>query len=422
MTQRIVFIGAGFAGTWGAVSARRLISLNNNSAIEVVVIAPEENLAVRPRLYEANPADMNAPLGDLFCTTGVQFIKGTVDTISTNKKEVEMLNPQGVRSTLSYDRLVLAAGSRVVHPNIPGLDKFAFSVDQLDEATKLDKHLHDLSSKLASPARNTVVICGGGFTGIEVATNLPPRLRAILKDKGARIVMIDSKTEVGSTLGPGPRPVITKALEDLGIELRLGTRVTSIDANGVVTSTGERIETLTAIWTAGVAATPLTRQVDGEKDELGRLHVDQNLRVPSAKEVFAAGDAAYAVTDNEGNHTLMSCQHAIVLGRMAGNNAAADLLNIELTPYSQPFYTTCLDLGSKGAVLTNGWDRQIALKGMLAKAIKQYINTVAIYPPNANQESAFAVTGPASAIPVMPFSEVVRLLGTLGSHMVASAS
>lgn len=176
MPRRIVVIGAGFAGMWSAIAARRLIALSSTADgtktptdIEVIVISPEERLVLRPRLYEANPESMSAPLGELFRATGVQFAKDTVDIISTKRREVEWVNRAGIRSTQPYDRLVLAAGSRLVRPSIPGLDTYAFSVDQIEEAIQLDCHLHSLASLPSDSARNTVVVCGGGFTGIEVA-------------------------------------------------------------------------------------------------------------------------------------------------------------------------------------------------------------------------------------------------------------
>lgn len=404
--QRIVVVGSGFAGMWSAIAARRLISLQATGGappnIEVAVIAPQPKLALRPRLYEADPASMTAPLGDLFRATGVRFIRGTVDTIRTAEHEVGVIDPFGVRSTLSYDRLILAAGSRLVRPNIPGLAEHGFSVDQVDEAAELEGHLRRLASLPPSPARNTVVVCGAGFTGIEVATELPSRLRSIMgPDADMRVVVVGSEKDVGPDLGPSPRPVITQELLSQGVDLRLGARVTALDAGGVTTATGERIESLTAIWTAGMAATKLTEQIAGEKDRLGRLHVDRNLRTKSAEHVFAAGDTAYAVTDDDGNHAMMSCQHALMLGRAAGHNAAADLLGLPLRPYSQVQYVTCLGLGPSAAVVTNGWDRKVMLTGAQGHAVKHTINTQLIYPPNADEAEAFAAADPAFEIPAI---------------------
>lgn len=398
MTKKILIVGAGFAGTWAALGARRLIELHKDrvgDGIEVTVVAPEPKLAMRPRLYEANPATLFAPLDELFLAIDVKFVRGIVDTIRTADKEVEVVNGTGSRSTLQYDRLVLAAGSHLFRPNVPGLREHTFSIDQIDEATHFEAHLRQLTKLPDSPSRNTVVVCGGGFTGIELAAELPQRLRAILGIyTQARVVVIERGNEIGSGLGPNPRPSILKAFEDLGVETRLGVAVASIDASGVVTTAGERIESLSVVWTAGLESTPLTQQIPGDKDSLGRLQVDRDLRAMSCSHVFAAGDAAFAATDDKGNHALMSCQHALNLGRSAGHNAAADLLGVDTHPYSQVCYRTCLDLGGWGAVITDGWDRQVFRTGGTGKEIKHYINNNAIYPPPPDPVVALAAGDP----------------------------
>lgn len=399
MKQRIVVVGAGFAGMCSSLGAKRLISLNVEKGgpdIEVVVIAPEARLVIRPRLYEADPAGMSAPLEDLFRVTGVQFIKGMVQSILPDKHEVVCVDPAGTRSVFSYDKLILAVGSRLQRPDIPGLCEFTFDVDQIEAATKLETHLKSLSSLSPSAARNTVVVCGGGFTGIELATELPERLRSILgRGSDVRVILVERGDEIGPDLGPNPRPVILQALKDLGVEMKLGAAVTEIDAGGVVLATGERLETLTAVWTAGVVANELNKLVPGEKDKFGRLHVDDYMRTLSAKDIFATGDAAFATTDDEGNFAMMSCQHAMPLGTSAGHNAAAELLGIGKITYRQPNYVTCIDLGSFGAVVCEGWDRKVIHKGLQAKSIKQFINRSLIYPPKADLAEAFTGADPA---------------------------
>ncbi|KAI0100267.1 FAD-containing subunit of NADH dehydrogenase [Nemania sp. FL0031] len=422
MSQRIVIVGSGFAGFWAALSARRLLSLNLEKGIaeaanvEVVVIAPDANLVMRPRLYEPNPAEMSAPVDDVYRACGVRFVYGIVDTIRTENREVEIVDRAGARSTMPYNKLILAAGSRVVHPDVPGLANYAFSVDQMEDAIKLDRHLQSLASKPPSKARNTVVVCGGGFTGVEVAAELPGRLRAILGEEAEfRVVVVERNQEISPDLGSGPRPHIIKALKDLGVESKVGTGVISLDAEGVTLSSGERIEALTAIWTAGVAATPLAKQVPGEKDQFGRLRVDQDLRVPSAKDVFAAGDAASAAADDSGHCAKMSCQHAGPLGKIAGYNAAAELLKIPTIPYSQPVYRVCLDLGAAGAVVGKGnahWEIDVQSTGHSAKPIKQFINRTLIYPPNANEADAFSAADPAfdGSDPAVSYPTLSRFL------------
>ncbi|KAJ5917982.1 hypothetical protein N7454_010357 [Penicillium verhagenii] len=386
---KIVIIGAGFAGVWSALSAKRLATLANKvGSLEIEVIAPEPSLVMRPRLYEANPSEMTHSLGLPFKEAGVSFFQGIAQKIDTETNTVHAKSVNGVLSTIKYDRLILAAGSSVVRPQaIAGIEQHAFDVDSLASAKKLDVHLQSLASLPDSPSRDTVVVCGAGFTGIEAAAELPTRL------KNARIILVGNAEHVGPDLGPGPRPVIMQALAALGVELKLGSAVVAIDAEGVTLASGERIPTKTAIWTAGVRATPLTKQIPGEMDPLNRLRVNQHLRVPSVSNVFATGDAACVFADTEGHYALMSCQHALQLGRVSGHNAAADLLGESLIDYQQAAYNCCLDLGSWGAVISAGWGREVSLTGAEAKKVKCYINQKLIYPPD-DIEKAIVLANP----------------------------
>jgi NADH dehydrogenase len=170
--------------------------------------------------------------------------------------------------------------------------------------------------------------------------------------------------------------------------------VASLDAHGVSTRDGRRYEADTVIWTAGMHSSPLTAHIPGERDNFGRIVADPYLRAPGAKDVFVTGDTAHAKTDEEGHVAAMSCQHALRLGRVAGYNAAAELIGVEPHPYSQPRYVTCLDLGAWGAVFSEGWDRNVTMVGAVGKATKKQINTAWIYPPPPDRAVALALAAP----------------------------
>lgn len=395
MSKRILIVGAGFAGMWSALSAARLIDEAGRADVEITLIAPDPHLHVRPRLYEEGPENMKAPLTEIFDAVGVKFVQGMVEQIHTDRREVTGQDTQGRAFTMGYDRLVLAAGSKLFRPEIAGLAEHAFSVDQIDEAAALETHIRNLAQQPDTPARNTIVVAGGGFTGIETAAEMPARLRAALgQDAQVRVVVVERNDAIGPDLGPGPRPVIETALRDLGVTWHLGHGVAAVDADGVTTADGTRIESNTVIWTAGVRASALTAQIPARRDAAGRLYVDSNLAVDGVPGVYATGDVASAATDDVGNRTLMSCQHAMNLGRSAGHNAAADLLGLETIAYSQPKYVTCLDLGPWGAVYTEGWEREVKLSGQEAKQLKQRINTEWIYPPRADRAEVLAAADP----------------------------
>ncbi|MCA1407234.1 NAD(P)/FAD-dependent oxidoreductase [Ensifer sp. IC3342] len=400
MSERILIIGAGFAGMWSALGAMRLLDQKGKAdgSVEVAVIAPQPELHIRPRLYEKHAFKMKAPLSEIFANAGVRFIRGYATAISTAQNSVTYSDGEGRESTIGYTKLVLATGSVLFRPNIPGLDH-AFNVDQLSDAVFLEEHLSQLGRLPESRARNTVIVAGGGFTGIETAAEMPHRLRSALGEAAhTRVIVVERNDAVGPDLGPGPRPIIEQAFEELGVETRLGAAIVAIDPNGVTLDSGERIEAATVIWTAGARANPITKQIDAERDAFGRLHVDRNLKVIGHANVFATGDVAYAATDDAGNRTMMSCQHAQNLGRSAGHNVAADLLGVNPIPYSQEKYVTCLDLGPWGAVYTEGWDRQVKLKGAKAKELKTRINTEWIYPPSADRAAALAAADPSRVV------------------------
>ncbi|MEN0105108.1 MAG: NAD(P)/FAD-dependent oxidoreductase [Pseudomonas sp.] len=399
MKQRILIIGAGFAGMWSALSATRLLDQHNNHETEVTVLAPQAELRIRPRFYEPNVAKMAAPLGELFDAVGVRFIKGNAEQIDVAGKQVTYRDANGELTTLAYDRLVLATGSNVWRPNLAGLEH-AFDVDQIEEAVRLEQHINSLKDLPASPGRNTVVVAGGGFTGIETATEMPARLRAALgADADVRVIVVDRGDKVGGAMGDGPQQLVAEASAELGVEWYLNNGVAAVDADGVTLSDGQRIEAKTVVWTVGVRASSLAAQIPGERDAMGRLHVDRNLKVLGQQDVFATGDVAYAKTDDLGNHALMTCQHAIALGRSAGNNVAASLLGVDAIPYSQVKYVTCLDLGAWGAVFTEGWQREVKFVRQEGKSIKTEINSVWIYPPKADRAEALAAADPL--IPVV---------------------
>lgn len=395
MKQQILIIGAGFGGMWTALSATRLFDIHGHHDAEVTVLAPQAELRVRPRFYEPDAHRLVAPIGELFEAVGVTFIKGAAETIDTRQKCVGYIDTSGIPQVLSYDKLVLATGSRLAMPNTQGVAEYAFDVDQIEQAVRLENHLKSLAGLPESKGRNTVVVAGGGFTGIETATEMPARLRVILGDHAdLDVIIVDRSEKVGASMGGEISQSIAEACDELGVTWRLKSSVVAVDENGVTLDDGQRIEAKTVVWTTGVRASSLTGQIPGERDYFGRLHVDSHLKVIGQQDIYATGDVAYAATDDLGNHALMTCQHAIVLGRHAGNNVAAQILGVDPIPYSQPKYVTCLDLGGWGAVYTEGWDRQVKLTRQEGKSLKTQINTVWIYPPIANRDAAWAAADP----------------------------
>ncbi|KAJ7072594.1 hypothetical protein C8F01DRAFT_1045308 [Mycena amicta] len=394
---KLVIIGGGFSGLWSALGAARKRELagHPDQTVDIIVVAPEPTLYIRPRLYENDVSGAQAPLSDVFAAAGVRYIQGTVQDILVESKSIRYLSALGERHTLAYDRLVLASGSKLYRPeSVTGLAEFSFDADDMPNARKLDAHLKSLAEIPDSPARNTVVVGGGGFTGTEIAAEMPRRLRGILgEDAKVRVVIIESGDRI-DFMGEKSTHVVEEALASLGVEVLTSQRVASVDAEGMTTATGLRIASKTIIWTGGMRASSLTAQFASQRDGLGRLLVTQELKVPGFEDVFAAGDTASVAADDQGHMTLMSCQHAMNLGKTAGNNAMADLLDLPQVSYSQPVYGCCLALGPS-ALFTMGWEREVHSVGEEGYKIKTQINTQLIYPPPPDRAKIFAAADPA---------------------------
>ncbi len=379
----MVVIGSGFAGLWAALgAARRLDELGvPPGTVDITVLSAKPFHDIRVRNYEADLSACRIPLADVLDPVGIAHIATEVTAIDTDARA--LTTSSGV--TYGYDRLVLAAGSHVVKPAIPGLREFGFDVDTYDGAVRLQHHLRRLAdgpAEMSQAGAATVVVVGAGLTGIEAACELPGRLRTLFARDGAapRVVLVDHNPLVGSDMGASARPVIEQALSDNRVETRMGVSIAEVSKDGVSLSSGEQLKAATVLWCAGMRASPLSEQIPVTRDRLGRIPVDDHLRVIGMPSMFAAGDAAVARMDDE-HLSVMSCQHGRPMGRYAGYNVISDLLGEPMLTLRIPWYVTVLDLGPAGAVYTEGWDRVVVANGAAAKATKQTINTRRIYPP-----------------------------------------
>jgi NADH dehydrogenase len=377
----IVVLGAGFAGLWAALGAARKRDEIGASAADIEILVVDRNPYhnIRVRNYEVDISEAAIPLAELLDPVGVEHRIAEVRVVDPVKQQVSVTTGSG-GEVIEYDRLVLALGSQLARPAISGLNDYSFDVDTYAAAMRLDAHLAALGKQAESEGLATVVIVGAGFTGLEVATEMPGKLEKAGVRGKRRVILVDPNQVVGETMGENARPVVREALAALGVETRLNARVTAVDAGTVTLSSGEIIPARTVVWCAGMKASPVAQTIDVELDRLGRLHVDPFMRLAGVTNVFAAGDVACCVVDGK-HSTVMSCQFARPMGRFAGNNVVADLLGQPMLPLEIDWYVTVLDLGSWGALHTVGWDRQLHASGAAAKATKQIINQQRIYPP-----------------------------------------
>jgi NADH dehydrogenase len=186
--KQIVVLGAGFAGLWAAIGAQRKLK-EIGCAGEAVNRTPYHNIRVRN--YEADLSELCVSLDEVLSPIGAERVLGDVVGLDTSSKAVSVKMRGGSRS-LAYDGLVLTLGSQLVSPVVPGFSEFVFNVDTYAAAASLRDHLANLPS-IRAPGAATVVLVGAGLTGLEVATEMPSRLKALFPSAKTRVILVDRK-------------------------------------------------------------------------------------------------------------------------------------------------------------------------------------------------------------------------------------
>jgi NADH:quinone reductase (non-electrogenic) len=374
---RIVIVGAGFAGF---TAARKLSKLSRGGA-DIVVINPTDYFLYLPLLPEVaagilEPRRVTVSLAAAL--PGVRVVLGHVDEFDLAGRSVTYRDPEGVRSTLGYHRLVIAAGSVNKLLPVPGVTEYAHGFRGIPEALYLRDHItrqiemaDTATDEDEIQARCTFVVVGAGYTGTEVAAQgvlytdalveRRPRLRGRV-----RWLLIDTADRVLPSLDERLATASDRVLRGRGIELLTQTSVKEATERGVHLSTGEYVATRSLIWCVGVRPDPLIESI-GLPTQQGRLVVDEFLTVPGRPDVYAVGDAA-AVPDltMPGQLTGMTAQHATRQGTTAAHNIAASYGDGRRRAYKHHDLGFVVDLGGLDSAAN---PLGIPLSGVVAKAV-----------------------------------------------------
>lgn len=385
MKKQLLIIGGGFAGFWSALSAiRQSRELQKEEEIEVTVVNMDEYLTIRPRLYEVSLEGLRVELKKYFNPLGIKFVMGKAEIINPDKKLVTVATESGSR-LLNYDYLILSSGSVLKAIGIPGIEN-TFNVDTFNGAQKLEDHIKEFAGKcFEEEGATTFVVAGSGLTGLEVVTVIKEKAQLIAESYGSKaidfkVVLIEKADKVGNYYSEEAQKYVIETLDSKAIIIETGVSLVAVSENGATLSDGRFIASKTVISTIGLVASSLCSFFKGEKDSLGRLHVNKYLQLQEYDNVIAAGDVANIPVDDQGNSSLMACQFSMFLGKWAGHNAVNALFSQPLKSYNYTDYVTCVDLGQQDGMLTTGWERSLSVSGIEGKNIKMEVTTKLIYP------------------------------------------
>jgi NADH:quinone reductase (non-electrogenic) len=338
--HRVVVIGAGFGGL-AAVKALA------DAPVDVVLVDANNFHTFQPLLYQVATAGLDAddiafPARGIFHRQrNVDFRMRRVSGVDLDHRVVT-LDGGG---ELGYDHLVLAAGAVTADYGIPGVEEHGFGLKTLADAVELRSHVLRCFEDAADDPRLiddgllTVVIAGGGPTGVELAGGLMELFTKVLRKdfptldlRRARVVLVEMSDRLLGTFAPRLSSRARRTLSRRGIEIMLGVGVDKVEADAVQLRDGTRIPTRTLVWTAGVVATPLAATLGVPAGPGGRIAVAPDLSVPAHPEVFAVGDVAVS-GDGHGGSLPGVAQVAIQGGRHAGRMIRAQLDGQPTTPF-----------------------------------------------------------------------------------------
>ena len=356
--KQIVIIGAGYGGVAAAMALAGRI--RGRDDVEVTLVNPQSRFTERLRLHQRASGQELAELEipNLLAGTRVRFIEGWVSAIDAGAGVVRVDDQYIVR----YDTLVYALGAVADGQTVPGVDEHAYTLNSAADAELLAEHLSGLG-------RGTVVVAGGGLTGIESAAE-------IAEQHPELAVELVSLAEPGSMMGERARARLHAGLQRLGVRIRSGVEVVKVLPDSVALADGNIVGAHAVLWCAGVRVSQIAAAAGLAVDDRGRILTDGSLRSVSHPNIYAVGDAA-AVRQPWGV-IHGTCQSGIPTGVHAAASIARELNGKQPKEFRFGYIHQPVSLGRRDAVVgfTHPDDspRRFYLSGRLAAVYKEAVS------------------------------------------------
>ncbi|SEC94167.1 NAD(P)/FAD-dependent oxidoreductase [Streptomyces sp. TLI_105] len=358
--HRIIVLGAGYTG---AIAAGRLAKQLHREDVAITLVNPEPDFVERVRLHQLAVGQElpHRPFSEMFAGTGVELKLATVTAVDAERRTVAV-TAGNTAEELEYDTLVYALGSGWNTRGVPGTAEHAHEIAGRPGALRLRERLAALE------AGQSVVVVGGGLTGLEAATE-------IAEARPDLAVTLAARGELGDWLSDKGRRHVRKVFAGLGITALEHTAVTAVEADRVLTADGP-VPAAVTVWTTGFAVHPIARATTLEVTGNGQIVVDGTMRSVSHPDVYAVGDAALAM--GPGDKPLrMSCATGTPMAWQAADAIAARLTGGKVPKAHLRYFNQCISLGRREGLIqyVTADDRSVraALTGRLAAGYKELI-------------------------------------------------
>lgn len=335
MKHRIVVLGAGYTG---AFAAGRLARQLHPDDVQITVVNADAEFVERVRMHQlATGQDLGRrTLEDMYAGTGVTVRLARVTAVDADRRTVALVDEIGA-SDLAYDTLVYALGSAAADHGVPGVAEHAYDIAGKRSALRLRERLGALGTG------GTVLVVGGGLTGIEAVSEIAearPDLRVAIAVRGG----------LGDWLNEKAQRHLRQTFHRLGITVHEHTDIARIHAAGAVTGDDREIPAEVTVWTAGFAVDPIAAASTLDVAGTGQIIVDATMRSVSHPDVYAVGDAGLA--DGPGGKPLrMSCASGIPMAWQAAEAVAARLAGRAIRRVPLRYFNQCISLGRRDGII-----------------------------------------------------------------------
>ncbi len=335
-TKHVIVVGGGFAGIAAILRLRRH---QYNASIKITLVDKNTFHLFTPSLYEVATSEeprknVAIPFSKIFFS-GVDMIHHAVTTIDPTTNTVTFDN----KETLTYDYLILTAGSQPAYMGIPGLEKYSTGFKTLEDALTIKKKIRDLCCKDGKCNRKVqAVIGGGGFAGTELAAELLTYKDRIALQNGLdkdclEITIIQGSDKLLKELNPRVSNLAEKRLDEPNVRFAFGGHIKEVTKTDVLTDNGKSFPYEILIWTGGVQPNSIAKANNLPVTHRGGLMVNNFMQVKGFDTIFAAGDIAAYVDPLTEHPAPNVAQVAEEQGATAGENVARLIKNEGIEPY-----------------------------------------------------------------------------------------
>ncbi|MCD2255866.1 NAD(P)/FAD-dependent oxidoreductase [Lactobacillus sp. CC-MHH1034] len=387
----VLILGAGYAGIRAAKTLSKFAPQNTT----ITLVDKNTIHAEKTQLHEVAAGTMPADkiTFDIrsILPKSVNFVQAEVKKVNVDAKTVDFVD----HDTIAYDYVVVALGFRSESFGLPGADENALPLEDIPSAEKI---FETIEAHVANYAKSqdrkdlSIIVAGAGFTGIELLgelTHTVPKLQAKYNTPDIQVTSMEMATRILPMFDESLANYAMEYLQDHGINMMTGTKITKIEPNAVVYGDGEsekRVYGNTIIWTVGVSGSDVIAE-SGFEQRRNRVVVTDKLNLKEHPEVFIVGDVSAAMDPSSNRPYPTTAQISTREGNLAAKNIASAIQGGALEPFTYESIGTVASLGGADGIAQVG-AKQRKYKGFMAKVLKRAVVDKSLF-EDANLSTMF---------------------------------